>query len=84
MYRIQCKDQTDYNGIESYVFEMSQPQSNTQTDWFPKNMAICVEKEKKKDEEDDPKDLQEMTHTASLDSVNLCSRVQKMLNEQKL
>ena len=37
LYRIRNKDETDFNGIESYVFEMSKPKSNTVTDWFPKD-----------------------------------------------
>lgn len=34
-------DPTEYDGIESYVAEMTSPQSNRLTEWFPKEMALC-------------------------------------------
>ena len=33
-------DHTDFNGIESYVYDMSRPGTNTVTEWFPKGDSL--------------------------------------------
>ena len=40
---LNTKDETEYNGVESYVMDKI---NEGDVSWFPSNKAICLEKEK--------------------------------------
>ena len=42
IYYIENKDETDYNGIESYIIESL---NNKDINWFPIMKAICLGKQ---------------------------------------
>lgn len=75
--------QTDFNGIESYVWEMSKPKSNTTTDWFPKEDALCIQKMKENMNQDDGLDLNELIDDADGNNERLCTKLDNILLQHK-